>query len=59
MSTIIYWWTWWLARRLEIQAYLAWHTDDSYLARDLEHQAMRKRDELDRFVLHRQLGISQ
>lgn len=57
MNRIIYWWKWWLARRLEIQAYLAWHTDDSMLARDLEQQAMRKREDLDRFTLRRELGL--
>ncbi len=57
MDTIKLMWAWWLARRLEIQAYLAWHTDDSDLARDLEQQALRKREEFDHMQMRREMGI--
>ena len=57
LKMLHYFWTWWLMRRLEIQAYLAWHTDDSYLARDLEQQALRKRSEFERMQMRREMGI--
>ena len=45
-------WLWFQWRCLDVSAYLAWQTDDSNLAQDLECQARQAKNRLDDHVLN-------